>query len=470
MIAACSGNDGQGCGGAQQTSAVSRPAPEDPTGRLEATRQELAKRPYSSAAQDDLERAWLDAEFRALDEELKDLDREAAPLDFGGCPDLSVEDCIARRIGGRYDSTWTRAEVRDTAVLLLVFHARSDHEEDTESGNELVVFHGRLVSEPGAPVKLDLVSRKLFKVSDAVGTALGRRAVAPDLKDGDVVWGIRFEPLDPEAFALVDALPDAWVGLYSSDNGDRVHKGVPGNRDHWYILKEPELRMAWLSWSEQDGRFEPLPQVTKRWNTYHLGPHHRLYWKPKSEPKGYLARGDQEGKGNPYIPAKNVRDSPSGDPSPSQEEEGEVPEQEWSEAERALPAEVRGTLAACTWHKAEELKPGLYVAQCGCGNPCGYSTFVDVKGGRVSPAFWLPLGVDARGERVALSTEGKMPIRIVGMFDEQEWMVIRRPAGDATELSQGAEVTFQGNRVRLKYPDRRWDDVEEVVKLPRKPR
>ena len=457
-----------GCGGAKQTSAVTRPAPEDPTGRLETTRREPAKQPRDTADQDALERAWLDAEFLALEAELKEHESKAAPLDFGDCGGVPAKDCIARRIGGRYDSAWTRAEVRGTAVLLLVFHARSDHEEDTESGNELVVFHGRLVPGPGAALKLDLVSRTLSRVSDAVGTALGRRAVVPSPKDGDILWGIRFEPLDPESFALVDSLPEAWAALFSGENGDVVHEGVPGNRNRWFILKEPGLRMAWLSWSERDGRIEPLPQVTKKRNTYHLGDGNRLYWRPDSESKGYLALGAQEGRGDPYIPVARADDYPSGDSVPSKTA-GEIPEQDWSDAERALPEEVRRELATCTWHEAEELKPGLYVARCGCGNPCGYSTFVDVKGGRVSSTFWLPLGVDVRGERVALSTRGSMPIRIVGMFDEREWMVIRRPAGDATELSQGAEVTFQGNRLRLKYPDRRWKDVEEVVGLPERP-
>lgn len=89
--------------------------------------------------------------------------------------------------------------------------------------------------------------------------------------------------------------------------------------------------------------------------------------------------------------------------------------------------------------------------------------------GGTSDTYWLPLAVDAEGERVALSTNGAMPIRIVGMFDQREWKVIRRPAGDAMELSHIVEATFDGDRLHLEYSDRRWNSVEEVVELPPAP-
>ncbi|MCP3142968.1 hypothetical protein [Pyxidicoccus xibeiensis] len=464
-----------GCGGARQTSALqdggstaavtaAAPEPKDPAARLEATRQALAKQPGDAAVQDAFERAWLDVEFLALDETLKGHQGKAAPLDFGDCAGAPAKDCIASRIGGRYDSTWTRAEVRDTAVLLLVFHGRSDHDEDTESGNELVVFHGRQVSKPGAPLKLDVVSRKTAKVSDALGVALGRRAVTPDVKDENILWGIRFAPLSPKAFSIAASLPDEWVMRVEGPNMEEVFVGTPGNRGRWFIHKEPRLRMAWLSRSERDGRLVPLPDVTKKGSTYQLGDS-RLRWDAETSSVGYLARGNTKDKGEAYLPAREeigLMSTRSRLPSPE-----EAPEEPWTDEELSWPQAVRRHLVSCTSRSARELKPGLYEARCGCGNPCGYSTFVDVKGGRTSDTFWLPLGVDAERERVAVSTEASMPIRIVGMFDGREWKVIRRPAGDALELSHIAEVTFAGDRLRLKYSDRRWQEVEEDVELPR---
>ncbi len=473
LIAACS--CGGGCGGAKQASsgqdggseatALPVPAePGDPAARLEAARQALAKAPGDVATQDAFERAWLDVEFLALGEELKGPRSKAPALDFGDCAGASARDCIGQRIGLRYDSTWTRAEVRDTAVLLLVFHARSDHDEDTESGNELVVFRGRLVSKPGGPPKLDLVSRQASKVSDALGAALGRRAVAPDIKDGNILWGIRFEPLSPKAFSTVASLPDEWVKRFEGPNRDEVFVGVAGDRGRWFIHKEPKLRMAWLSWSEREGRLEPLLDVTRKGSTWQLG-RHRLRWSAESQPVGTLVRGDRTGPGETWLPA---RDEISLMYTPSRLRlEDKEPEEPWTDEELALPQAVRRHLVACTSRSARELKPGLYEARCGCGNPCGYATFVDVNGGRTSHTFWLPLGVDAEKERIAVSTETKMPIRIVGMFDEREWAVIRRPAGDATELSHIVEATFTGDQLHLKYSDRRWQDVEEVVELPK---
>ncbi|WP_257457184.1 SH3 domain-containing protein [Archangium lipolyticum] len=468
---ACSGGSCSGAKGdaAQKTggSEAAEPAallatPGDVGAWLEAARKELEQRPADTAAQDMFERASLASEFHLLDEELKKGRKGAAPpLELEGCAGAAARDCIGSRIGRHFDSSWYRVELRGDSFLLLFFHARHRNNQDKATGNELVVFRGKVREKKGSPLRLDVVSRTGSKVSDAMGEALGRHANIPDPKGEDTLWGIRFEPLTPKEFALVDSLPEEWVGLLLSKNGVLLRFiEAPGDRTRFFIVREAKLRMAYLAFSERDGGLVPIPSVSRKGSTYHLG-RYRLRWNP--EDMAYLAHENEQGRGAPYIPAEDETDYVVMEPSPSEEgydvdEEGYVPEL------------VQQQLAFCgPVRSATPLKPDLYEVRCGCGSPCSYVTYVQPEQGRTSPSFWLPLAADAERLRVAISTRGQMPIRIVDMFDGKEWMTIRRPSEPTGELFGVVTASFAGGKLHLEYLDKRGDTIEEVVDLPDQP-
>ncbi len=81
----------------------------------------------------------------------------------------------------------------------------------------------------------------------------------------------------------------------------------------------------------------------------------------------------------------------------------------------------------------------------------------------------LPLAVDPEGMRVALSTNGQMPIRIVGIFDEQEWLRLHRPAEETSDIPGVVEASFSGNPFLLRYWNRRGETLAEKVDLPDRP-
>ncbi|WNG43095.1 hypothetical protein F0U60_02530 [Archangium minus] len=425
--------------------------------RFEAAEKALALRPSDAAAQDSFERAWIARELHLLREELKEHERDEPVLELDGCAAASARECIGSRIGRRFDSAWYRVETSGDAFLLIFFHARLHYDNDRKTGNELVVFRGKLEANKDAPLRLDLVSRSEAKVSDAVGAALGRRAAFPDPKGADTRWGVRFEPLSPEEFALVDSLPDEWVGLIFNNGKYQRMTEAPGDRARFFIIKEPKLRMAYLSRSEREGAFEALPEISKEGDTYHLG-RYRLRWKSNTSDVGFLATETAEGEGEPYVPAKRANAYKVAEPERSSVSGNEA---------KGAPEVVRQVVAQCRGTRwAEELRPGLYHVRCGCGSPCGYSTFVDVNSGRTSPTFWLPLAVDAERQRVAISTRGQLPIRIVDMFDGKEWMLIRRPLEPTGEISNLVEASFSDGQLDLSYTDRRGNSVRETVEVP----
>ncbi|QRK11610.1 hypothetical protein JQX13_16975 [Archangium violaceum] len=425
--------------------------------RFEAAEKTLALRPGDAAAQDAFERAWLARELHLLREEVKDHERDEPFLELDGCAAASARECIGSRIGRRFDSSWYRVETSGDAFLLILFHARLHYDNDTKTGNELVVFRGRLEANKDAPLRLDLVSRSEAKVSDAVGAALGRRAAFPDPKGADTRWGVRFEPLSPEEFALMDSLPDEWVGLIFKNGKYQRLTEAPGDRARFFIIKEPKLRMAYLSRSERDGAFEAFQEVSKEGDTYRLGGY-RLHWKSNASDVGFLTAETEEGEGEPYVPAKRANAYKVAEPERASVSGDEA---------KGAPEVVRRLVAQCSGsRRTEELRPGLYNVRCGCGSPCGYSTFVDVNSGRTSPTFWLPLAIDAERQRVALSTRGQQPIRIVGMFDAKEWMLIRRPLEPTGELSNLMEASFSDGQLDLSYTDRRGNAVRETVEVP----
>lgn len=81
----------------------------------------------------------------------------------------------------------------------------------------------------------------------------------------------------------------------------------------------------------------------------------------------------------------------------------------------------------------------------------------------------LPLAVDPEGMRVALSTNGQMPIRIVGIFDEQEWLRLHRPAEETSDIPGVVEASFSGNQFLLRYWNQHGETLDEKVDLSDRP-
>ncbi|NPC87225.1 hypothetical protein HPC49_54740, partial [Pyxidicoccus fallax] len=251
----------------------------------------LSRKPGDAAAQDAFARAWLDLEFQLLGEERKEAAGDEPPLKLEGCPaGTPARDCLAASIGRRFDSSWYRVETRGDAAVVLFFHARDPDDGNPETGNLMVGFRGTLQARQGAPLRLTLLSWSEQQVSDVLGTALGRGATPADPKDPATRWGIRFEPLEPEQYALVDALPDEWVALREEGARYWRYRESPAHGARFYIVKEPGLRMAWLSFVDRDGQLEALTQVSKKGDTYQLGGY-TLRW-PASSPKVGLLTDD----------------------------------------------------------------------------------------------------------------------------------------------------------------------------------
>ncbi|MFP2923633.1 hypothetical protein ACLESO_00150 [Pyxidicoccus sp. 3LG] len=434
----------------------------------------LSRKPGDMAARDAFAGAWLDWEFHLLDEERKEALGDTPPLKLDGCPaGTPARDCIAASIGRRFDSAWFRVEMRGDAVLVLFFHARAPGREDPEAGNQLVVFRGTLQTHQGAAPRLALLSRNEENVSDTLGAALGRGARVPDPKDPTTRWGIRFEPLGPQEYALIDALPDEWVALREAEGRYWRYRESPAHGARFFIVKEPGLRMAWLSFIERDGHLEALTQVSKEGNTYRFGGH-ELRWPARSSNLGLLTDDYPEAPDEPYIPVRYAKEYEVFIPKPTPEQVREENEKAGTyETENGQPVpEMVGRVMArlCARGYIEHLKSGLYEVRCSCGTSCGASTFVDVNSGRTSSLFSIPLAVDPEGMRVAISTDGRMPLRIVGMFDEKEWLRLRRPTEETADISGVMEASFNGNRLNLRYLDRRGEWAEEEdVDLPDRP-
>jgi hypothetical protein len=83
--------------------------------------------------------------------------------------------------------------------------------------------------------------------------------------------------------------------------------------------------------------------------------------------------------------------------------------------------------------------------------------------------YSLPLAVDPERLLIATSTDGQMPLRVVGLFDEKEWLRLRRPTEETWDISTVVEASFTGNQLHLKYLDRHGAYVEEDVDLPARP-
>lgn len=450
-------------------------APDQLEAAFDATWKALSRTPEDAAARDAFARAWLDWEFHLLGEERQAPAEDAPPLRLDGCAaEASARDCLLTRIGRRFDSSWYRVETRGDAVLLLFFHARGRY-DDTETGNELVVFRGTLQTKQGAPPQLTLLSRNEVKVSDLLGATLGGSATPADPKDPATRWGIRFQPLGPQEFALVDALPDEWLALRRDGGRHWRYKESPAHGARLFIVKEPGLRMAWLSFQHRDGQLKPIPRVSKEESTYQLGDY-SLRWEARSPAPGLLADGSPHTPDEPYVPVRAAEKypffTPPG-PTPKELREQEAKAGTYKTEEGRPVPELAGRLLARLCGDrgyVAHLKAGLYEVRCSCGTSCGASTYVDVDSGRTSSMYSLPLAVDPEGMRVALSTHGQMPIRIVGLFDEKEWLRLRRPTEETSDLSGVVEASFSGNRFYLRYLERRGGfGEEEEVALPDRP-
>ena len=443
--------------------------PEQLEAAYDAAWKTLSKRPADAAAQDAFERAWLDWEFQLLGEEWKERTEDAPPLRLEGCaPGASARDCIGARIGRRFDSSWYRVEVRGDAVLLLLFHARDPDDEDAKKdGNLLVVFRGTLQTPPGAPPRLTVLSRNEEKVPDTLGAVLARHATPADPKDPTTRWGLRFEPLSPEEFALVDALPDEWAALHLSDGRYWRLDESPS----FFIVKEPALRMAWLSFSERDGRLVPLLRASKEGSTWRLGGY-ELRWQAQTSDMAMLTADNPNAEARPYLPVRQAERFKVYRWKPTPEEEREENEKAGTfKTDEGVPVPwmVGKVAARCVRGSVSQLKSGVYEVRCSCGTNCGASTYVDTNSKRTSSMHSLPLAVDPERLFIAISTDGQMPLRVVGLFDEKEWLRLRRPTEETWDISTVVEASFTGSQLHLKYLHRNGEFIEEDVDLPARP-